>query len=293
VTTYLFPGQGSQYDGMGAGLFEAFPAHTEVADRVLGYSIRDLCVTSDPRLNDTRFTQPALFVVNVLEYHALQRCSPCRPSYLLGHSLGEYCALHLAGAFDFEAGLRLVRERGALMATARNGGMAAVLGMQVADVRRALEAIGARELWVANHNAPRQVVVSGGKEAVAGARQAFIDRGASSYVVLNVSGAFHSPLMGDAQREFEKLIATVPIRPPEIRVVANVSGTFHDEASVRGRLVEQISGAVRWVESVELLASRGETRFIEVGKKRTLSRLIDETLGATSSATHDQSSYIR
>ena len=165
-----FPGQGSQHKGMGAQLFGRFPEETARADEILGYSIEELCRDDvDGRLQNTEYTQPALFVVNALSHLAHRADGGAEPDYLAGHSLGEYNALHAAGAFDFATGLRLVAKRGELMSRVADGGMAAVVGLTAEQVAELLGRPGLENLSIANYNNPTQTVVAGPREDVAGA----------------------------------------------------------------------------------------------------------------------------
>ena len=161
MKVYGFPGQGSQFRGMGKGLFEKFPHLTQKANDILGYSLSDLC-TENPQnlLFSTQYTQPALYVVNVLTYLQRLKESP-KPNYLIGHSLGEYCALFAAGAFEFEDGLRMVKKRGALMSSISGGGMAASIDSDISVVQRELDEHRLYELDIANFNSPKQIVLSG------------------------------------------------------------------------------------------------------------------------------------
>ncbi|MFF8597091.1 ACP S-malonyltransferase [Streptomyces sp. NPDC015220] len=275
MTVFLFPGQGSQFKGMGAGLFEEFPDLTATADRVLGYSIRELCV-EDPRreLGDTRFTQPALYVVNALSHLKRVADTGVRPDFVAGHSLGEYSALFAAGAVDFETGLRLVKRRGELMSEAEDGGMAAVIGLTVEEVRDLLRREGLTAIDVANHNSPHQVVVAGPKADIPAAREAFVKGGAQHYVPLSVSGAFHSRLMAGTRERFAPLLREAVFRTPEIPVLSNVSGRPHREGGIADGLAEQITHVVEWNDTIRYLLGRGEVDFVEVGPGTVLTKLV-------------------
>jgi trans-AT polyketide synthase/acyltransferase/oxidoreductase domain-containing protein len=277
----MFAGQGSQYHGMGADLFDEFPEYTAIADEVLGYSIRELCLDDrSDRLTRTAFAQPALYVVNVLTYLRFQRLCAVDPAAALGHSLGEYCALHIAGVFDFRTGLELVTARGRLMADSRPGAMAAVVGLDAASVHDALDRWTNGGLWVANYNAPDQVVVSGETAHIGAAKPHFLEAGARAYIHLKVSGAFHSPLMSAAQSEFQRVLSGTRLHAPTIPVVSNLSAAFYTDVDAERFLGEQISAPVRWTESIRLLAERGETQWIEIGPKRVLAPMVQKTLAA-------------
>ncbi|WP_277952640.1 ACP S-malonyltransferase [Streptomyces sp. DSM 110735] len=284
----MFAGQGSQYAGMGRDLLDEFPEHLARADEVLGYSVRDLCLGENGQLNSTKFVQPALYVVNILTYLRVRRECYIEPSALLGHSLGEYCALHIADVFDFATGLALVARRGELMADAADGAMAAVVGLDTDAVHDALTAWSGDGLWVAGYNTPDQTVLSGSPDQVRAARDHFLDAGARNYVPLNVSGAFHSPLMAAAQSEFQRVLARVDLKAPRIPVVSNITGAIHTADRIGHHLGEQISGPVRWVESIQLLASRGETTWIEIGPKRVLTPMVEQTLAVHSRAMRER-----
>lgn len=257
----MFAGQGAQRIGMGSALFPAFPAQVAEADAILGYSIAQLCQEGPlERLTQTEFTQPALYVVNSLAY--LQRAgSAPAPDYLLGHSVGEYVALFAAGVVDFATGLRLVQKRGALMAQARGGGMAAVLGLDEAQIQAVLVQHGIADVYAANFNTPRQIVISGRREAVAATEPLFMAAGATYFKLLQVSGAFHTPFMAEAQAEFRAFVQDMPFAAPTIPVISNVMARPHEPARLRERMVEQITAPVRWAESLRYLLAKG----LEIG----------------------------
>jgi malonyl CoA-acyl carrier protein transacylase len=274
----LFPGQGSQVKGMGAPLFDRYPDWTVLADEILGYSIRDLCV-DDPRgeLGRTAFTQPALFVVNALTYRARLDDGGKEPAYVAGHSLGEYNALFAAGVFDFSTGLRLVQRRGELMGRVSGGGMAAVIGLDPKHIQRLLadNASGAR-IDVANFNSHDQTVLAGPKEDLEAIRPLFEEAGARAFIPLNVSAPFHSRYMRDAQTEFAGFLRDVPLNPPSIPVVSNVSGRPYEGDLMRQTLSEQIGNSVRWFESMLFLLDQPDPQFEEVGPGTVLTRIITQ-----------------
>lgn len=271
MPAFVFAGQGSQTPGMGARLFDLFPDQVREADDVLGYSLRQLC--SDADLRRTEFAQPAIYAVNMLTYLALQQISPASPSYLLGHSLGEYCALTIAGVFDFRTGLHLVAQRAAAMAAAHDGAMAAVVGLSPDAAARTASDWPDGGIWIANYNSPDQTVVSGHAERIHQARDHFLARGASGYIPLPVGGAFHSPLMQSAQRDFAAALAQVALRAPRIPVVSNATAGFYTAENTEELLVQQISSPVRWQQSIEAILRRGETRIIEIAARTVLTPL--------------------
>ncbi|KAG9602524.1 hypothetical protein KCV01_g7179, partial [Aureobasidium melanogenum] len=233
----MFPGQGSQAKGMGGeALFDAFAAEVAQADDVLGYSIRELCL-EDPRgeLDHTRFTQPALFVVNALSFLARRRDGHAPPDYLAGHSLGEFNALHAAGCFDFVTGVRLVQKRGELMSRASGGAMAAVVNAEPDTIEATLRDNGLDRVYLANFNTPAQIVISGDREQVAAA-QPLLQKGRVLVFPLKTSGAFHTPFMAEAKMEFEAFLATLSFADPSIPVVANVSALPYEAGTVAATL---------------------------------------------------------
>jgi trans-AT polyketide synthase, acyltransferase and oxidoreductase domains len=272
-TVYLFPGQGAQRKGMGADLFGEYRDLVAEADATLGYSIEELCLADQGRLGQTEFTQPALYVVNALSYLKRIRTAGAPPALLAGHSLGEYNALFAAGAFDFVTGLKLVVRRGQLMSGARGGGMAAVIGPTAAQIRKVLETHQLASIDIANLNAPTQTVISGPSEDIRRAEASFLKEGASMYVVLNVSGAFHSRYMAPVKAEFARYLNGCSLKPLRIPVMSNWSARPYSDAAVRDNLLNQITGAVRWVETIEYLSPLN-TMFEEVGPGTTLTNLL-------------------
>ena len=272
---YIFPGQGSQKKGMGAELFEKFPELVKAADQILGYSIVELCL-EDPReeLNQTQFTQPALYVVNALTYLDKINSGEEKPAVLAGHSLGEYDALFAAGAFDFETGLKLVQKRGEIMSKVEGGGMAAVLGMSAEQIADVLANSGIQGVDVANFNSPAQTVLSGMKDDIVAAEGAFKEAGAKRYVVLPVSGAFHSRYMEGPREEFRSFAEQFSFSATTTPVISNFEAAEYDSTRILDLLCSQIAGSVRWVESVRLMKEMGVEEFVECGPGRVLAGLI-------------------
>jgi malonyl CoA-acyl carrier protein transacylase len=279
----LFPGQGSQSRGMGKALFDRYPETAAAAGDVLGYDLRRLCLEDpDGLLDDTCYTQPALYTVNALSYRASVEDGEPEGDWLLGHSLGEYNALLAAGAFDFETGLRLVIKRGELMAQARRGGMLALLGPAEEELRKVLAEEGLEQLDVANVNTPTQTVISGPGEEIDRAERLFTERRVRS-VRLNVSAAFHSRLMKPAGDEFRAFLKGFRFGPLRATVIANVTARPYGD-DIAGTLSEQISGPVRWLESVRRTLTRTSAENgREVGPGTVLTRMLDQIDAAPAS----------
>jgi malonyl CoA-acyl carrier protein transacylase len=272
----LFPGQGSQSVGMGGDRFERFADWTSDADRILGYSIRELCL-EDPRgeLGLTQFTQPALFVVNAMAWRARVEEGAATPAFLAGHSLGEYNALLAAGVFDFATGLTLVRERGALMSRVSGGGMAAVIGLPPFRIEEILSGSDAgRRLDIANFNAFDQTVIAGPQDDIAAVKPDFEAAGVRAFTPLKVSAPFHSRYMRDAMQEFAGVLDGVTFAAPRIPVISNVTAAPFPEGAVRETLARQIGHSVRWLESMVGLLDQGATDFEEVGPGNVLTKLL-------------------
>lgn len=277
MRTYMFPGQGSQAKGMGAALFDEFREYTQLADSILGYSIKELCV-EDPHqeLNKTQFTQPALYVVNALSYLKKIKQSG-KPDVLAGHSLGEFTALFAAECFDFETGLKLVRERGRLMGQASGGGMAAILNATKEEIETTLARNGLHNVDLANYNTPSQIVISGLADEITRAQPLF-QAGKLRYYPLNASGAFHSRYMKAARDEFAQYLSAFTFADLKIPVIANVTARPYVNGEVREGLERQIASTVRWSESMRYLMAVGvhsgsAMKFEEVGFGDVLTRL--------------------
>jgi trans-AT polyketide synthase/acyltransferase/oxidoreductase domain-containing protein len=271
----MFPGQGSQILGMGAKLFDHFPEYVEIIDKILGYSIKELCLKDqNGLLNQTQYTQPAIFVVNALSYLKKLSDGETPPNYVLGHSLGEYNALLAAGCFDFETGLRLVQKRGELMGEAINGGMAAVLNCDKERIESILKENQLLSIDVANYNSQKQIVLSGNIKEIHKAKPFFEKEGAM-YIPLNVSAAFHSRFMIEAANKFENYLKKVKFLEPQIPVIANISAReYISSTSVANSLKTQIHNSVLWMDSMYYLMSLGVEKFEEVGPSSVLSKLL-------------------
>ncbi len=278
TTVLMFPGQGSQVVGMGADVLDKFGELEELADTILGYSIRKLCLR-DPEglLGQTQYTQPALFVVNTLSYLWRIRRSLPHPRCTLGHSLGEYSALYAADVFDFEIGLRLVQKRGELMAKATGGAMTAVVGLTEEKLLSALEAADLQTVSIANFNTYTQQVISGPADDVKAAEPVLKQAGAKLVIPLKVSGAFHSQAMKSAKGEFAKFLSTFTLSSPKIPVYANLTGRPYPklESEIKTTLAEQITHQVSWVQSISaILTDFPESQFEECGSGTVLTGLL-------------------
>ncbi len=267
---------------MGRALAERFPearAVFEEADLVLGLPLTRLCFEGpSEELTRTENTQPALLVTSVAAARVLERRG-VRPEAAAGHSAGEYAAHVAAGSLSFEDGLRLIRRRGELMAdagTERPGSMAAVLGLSVEQIGEVLRAVGTpRDLAAANYNSPGQVVLSGTREALDRAALEAKRIGAKKIVPLQVSAAFHSPLMEAAARGLGEALDRVTIRAPRFPIVANVSAEpLTDPEAIRAALREQLLLPVLWEQSMRALLTAGIRRFVEIGSGRVLRGLV-------------------
>ncbi|AEA60795.1 ACP S-malonyltransferase [Burkholderia gladioli] len=275
MKAFGFPGQGSQRPGMGGGaLFDAFPELTEQASDLLGYSIRSLCL-DDPRkeLDQTRFTQPAIYVVNALSYLRRIQRGDAAPVLFAGHSLGEFNALTAAGCFDFETGLRLVKKRGELMGQVTGGGMAAVMNLSREKIEAILREQGIDGVDIAIHNAPSQNVLAGLQSDLA-RLEAPLEAAGGMFYPLKTSGAFHSRYMRPVADEFRAFLGTVSIAPLRTPVLANVSARPYANADVVNHLVEQLTQPVLWTETVEYLLGIEGLEFEEVGDSDVLTKLV-------------------
>jgi malonyl CoA-acyl carrier protein transacylase len=279
MKTFLFPGQGSQSPGMGGDLFDEFKELTAIADGVLGYSIKELCL-EDPgnNLNKTQFTQPALYVVNALSYlHKLQE-SGSAPDFLAGHSLGEFSALFAAECFDFATGLQVVARRGALMSRVKDGGMAAILNATKEEIETILRENDLTGIDIANYNTPSQIVISGRADEVIRAQPLF-QKGKVRYYPLNTSGAFHSRFMRSARDEFQDYLRTVRFADPKVPVIANVTARPYRNGGILEVLANQMASTVKWSESIQYLMAQGlrhgaAMEFEEVGYGDVLTRMV-------------------
>jgi len=286
TAAWVFPGQGSQQVGMGADLVRQYPAARQVfeeADRILGFALSELCFVGPAEaLDETINTQPALYVTGIATLRALEsQCGTITPLAVAGHSLGEFTALTAAGALPFEAGVKLVRERGRLMKEAGEkspGAMAALLGLSVEDARtvceQATNEVG-QPVVVANDNCPGQVVISGDEQALDRALELAKERRVKKAVKLAVSVAAHSPLMAYSAEAFRQALAATPFEAPHVPIIGNVNAApLRAREDIQAELAAQLTSSVRWTESVQALRALGVKTFVELGPKDVLVGLL-------------------
>ena len=276
-TALLFSGQGAQTVGMGKDLAGHFPSAKQWFDRahaVLGYDLAAIAFAGpEAALTKTENAQPAIFLVSWVAFQLLkERCPSLAFGATAGLSLGEFTALTAAGVFDFDAAIKVVRQRGRFMQEAcevTQGGMAAIIGLDEGPTREVCEQAG---VVLANLNCPGQLVISGESEKIEQACELARTKGARKAVPLPVAGAYHSPLMASAQPKLAAELQALTLQTPAVTVISNVTATAHgDPASIRARLVDQVTASVRWEQSMRELLAQGYTRFIELGPGTALS----------------------
>lgn len=280
---FVFPGQGSQYVGMGKDLCERFVAAKRIfaeADDALGYSLSKLCFNGpDLELKRTENTQPAILTASIAALRVLESETPLRADFVAGHSLGEYSALVCAAALSFVDAVKIVGQRGRFMqeaVPAGEGGMAVILGLDRDKVRSlCAEASGGEVVAPANYNGGGQIVIAGAKRAVARATVLARERGAKRVLDLPVSAPFHCELMRPAAERLNQALASIVVNSFSVGVVTNVEAEVNRDADrVKSLLTEQAVRPVRWEESVRKLAALGCQRVLEVGPGKVLSGLI-------------------
>jgi [acyl-carrier-protein] S-malonyltransferase len=279
MRAHLFPGQGSQFPGMGKELFEKYDLTRKMFDRaneILGFDLSKIMLEgSKEDLQQTRVTQPAIYLHSVVTAKVMENDFP--PAAVAGHSLGEFSALTAAGAIDFELGLQLVSQRAEAMQKACNlesGTMAAVLGLEdetVEEICRQTQGV----VVAANYNCPGQLVISGGASAIASACEALKSAGARRALILPVSGAFHSPLMEPARSELAQAIDATPFSTPLCPIYQNTTAqAVNDPLEIQKNLIAQLTAPVKWTQSIQAMIQNGITEFIEVGPGKVLQGLV-------------------
>ena len=269
----MFSGQGSQYLGMGEELYNNYEVAKKVfdsADQILGYSIKDIIFTNEKLLNDTLYTQVAMFTLYVAILEVL-KSEGIEAEYAIGLSLGEYGALYYNDVFDFETGLKILEKRGLFMnEAAKNtrGLMSAILGMEsdvLLDIIEGVEGF----VKIANYNTYGQLVISGQDNAVLEVNEIALKKGAKRAIVLNTSGPFHTSLMKEASTKFNEYLSTVKLGVPSKKLLVNTTGDFYKD-NLKNTMVDQITNSVMFYQMIEKLIDDGVTTFIEVGPKKSL-----------------------
>jgi [acyl-carrier-protein] S-malonyltransferase len=265
----VFPGQGSQAPGMGKKVFETFaPSRGFLleANDILGFNLEELIFGNDAEaLKPTEIAQPAIYTVSAM-YLELFRSHAIPFDYVAGHSLGEYSALYAAGVFSFAEGLSLVRKRGQLMSvsTEKTGGMAAIIGLPLERIEEICTNYS--EVWLANINTQNQFVISGSLEQVRSAMSLSKEFGAKIAIELNVSTAFHTPFMNKAEEELGKEINRLTFMAPSVPVFSNYTGLpSRDIVKIKENLIHQLTGQVRWAQTMQKMDSSGVENVYEIG----------------------------
>lgn len=297
----LFPGQGSQYVGMGAELFDARPdLLVDRADDLLGWSLRELCLQGpEEKLVRTEYAQPALFCLSYVLWLEFVSSYAPPPSGAAGHSLGEYTALAAAGVLDFDTALQVVAARGRAMAEAaasENSGMVALMGVapeRAEEIARTRRQSGGR-LVVANLNAPGQVVLAGGREDLEWLQSQAQQLKLRRRVPLAVAGAFHSPFMAPAARSVAAALRGIPLQMPSFPVYSNVTAQPVNQDQIIATLVDQVCSPVRFQQSLEAMAAQGIDTFVHVGPGKVTAGLAKRTVrSATVLAANDRAGIAR
>ena len=272
-TVFMFSGQGSQYIGMGKELYNNYEIVRNVfnkADNILGYSITNIMFKDEEKLNDTLYTQVAMFtfyqaILEVLKSHNIES------SYSIGLSLGEYGALLHNNVYNFETGLKILEKRGLFMNEASKnikGKMSAILGMDAAMLEKIIDEVDGY-VKIANYNTYGQLVISGDEKAVLETNKLALENGAKKAILLNTVGPFHTILMKEASIKFEKYLKEVDLKEPQKKLLVNVTGDYY-RGNLKNNMVNQIISSVYFYQMVEKLISSGVDTFIEIGPKKTL-----------------------
>lgn len=277
-TAFIFPGQGAQKAGMGADFYASFDTAKQIyenASQWLSLDMQTLCFKENERLDLTEYTQAALVTTELAMAHVIRE-QGLAPHVTAGLSLGEYCAVEMAGGMSLKSAVCTVRERGILMENAVPAGlgsMAAVLGMEAETIEECLASVDNVE--IANYNCPGQIVITGKKEGVKQAGEILKERGAKRVLPLNVSGPFHSSMLKAAGEKLEKVLEGQSFTPLTIPYVTNVTAEYVcDEKDIKSLLTKQISSSVRWQQSVENMIAEGVDTFVEIGPGKTLTGFI-------------------
>ena len=276
---FLFPGQGSQFVGMGKDLYSNFESAKKVfdtADEVLGKSISKMCFEGpEDSLKQTVNTQPAIVTMSIAALEALKSKLNITPNYTAGHSLGEYCAMFCSGVMDLKTTLKAIQKRASLMSEVKGGMMGAILNAPEGAVEEAIkEASKIGYVDIANYNSPVQVVLTGDENAVQKAGEILLEKGARRFVPLAVSGAFHSKYVENAGKEFDTFVKTLDLNDAKIPVITNVDAQETIAADeFKNKMPKQMYSSVHWTQTIQKMVTNGVDTFVEIGPGKVLAGL--------------------
>lgn len=277
---FVFPGQGSQTLGMGKDIFEKYPEYKKYLDKasnVIEIDLESIIFGDDEKiLTLTENAQPALLTISYIMYlHAIEKLNIV-PDVVAGHSLGEWTALVASGVITFEEGVKLVRLRGEYMSKAcppGEGTMGAVIGLDIEKIKDILKQF--ENVDIANHNSPEQIVISGAKDEVLKALETLKEKGAKKVVELNVSGPFHSKLVEKAGENMRKELENIEFKVPKYKLIQNYTGDLEENPEkIKENIINQITGTVKWVDSIKKMSKLGVTNVYEVGPGKVLTGLV-------------------